>query len=119
MSEYTQERLKSKISEIISTLIVRGEIKNPNLSTFTSITRLELAPDNSSATIYINSFLSDDKLEKSVRALNSASPFIQSRIAKVLKTRNTPVLTFKADIPYREGEKINELIDTLVKKDNE
>jgi ribosome-binding factor A len=118
MSEYSAERLTSKLGEIISTLIVRGEIKNPNLSTFTSITRIDLAPDNSAATVYVNSFEGDAKLEKSVRALNSAASFIQGRVAKVMRTRNTPVLTFRADISYREGEKVNDLIATLV-KDNE
>ena len=115
MSEYSSDRLKAKLIEVISTLIVRGEIKNPNLSTFTSITRVDLAPDNSVATVYVNSFLDDDQLNKSVKALNSAAPYVQSRIAKVIQTRNTPVLTFKADTPYREGEKINELISSLVK----
>ncbi len=115
MSEFSEERLTAKLIEIISTLIVRGEIKNPNLSTFTSITRVDLAPDNSAATVYVNSFYDDAKLNKSVKALNSAAPFIQGRVAKVMRTRNTPVLTFKADMPYREGERVNELISSLVK----
>ncbi len=119
MSEYSEDRLKSKLIEIISTLIVKGEIKNPNFSTFTSITRVDLAPDNSAATVYVNSFYDDAKLEKSVKALNSASAFIQGKVARVMRTRNTPVLTFKADIPYREGERINELISSLVKDSNE
>ena len=43
--------------------------------------------------------------------LNSASGFIQSHVAKVLKTRNTPRLTFKADRSFIEGEKLSSLID--------
>ena len=116
MSEFSQERLESRIKEIISTLIVTGQIKNHNLSTFTSVTEVRLAEDNANATVYVSSLLSDGSLEKSVNALNGAAAFIQSRISKNLKTKNTPRLTFKADRSYREGERINSIIDGLMKE---
>ncbi len=119
MSEYSQERLESRIAEIISTLIVQKEIKNHNLSSFTSVTAVHLAEDNANATVYVSSLLSDNSLEKSVNALNSASAFIQSRIAKNLRTKNTPHLVFKADRSYREAERINSIIDGLMKEIDE
>ncbi|MCR5732610.1 MAG: 30S ribosome-binding factor RbfA [Sphaerochaetaceae bacterium] len=110
MSEYSGARLESRILEAVSTMIVKKMIKNPNLSTFTSITEVHLASDNTSATLLVSTAMEKD-LDKSVEALNSAAPFIQSHIAKVLRTRNTPRLYFKADRSYQEGEKINALID--------
>ncbi len=115
MSEFSKKRLESRIVEIISTLILQGQIKNPNLSTLTSITDVELSSDNSHATVYVSSVLGDASLEKSVKALQSASAFIQSRIAQNLKTRNTPVLVFKMDRSFREGERINGLISEAMK----
>ena len=47
MSEFSQERLEAKIMEGISSLIVSGQIKNHNLSTLVSVTRIDLSPDNS------------------------------------------------------------------------
>lgn len=115
MSEFSKKRLENRIIEIISTLILQGQIKNPNLSTLTSITDVELSSDNSHATVYVSSVLGDASLEKSVKALQSASAFIQSRIAQNLKTRNTPVLVFKTDRSFREGERINGLISEAMK----
>ncbi|MFA6687909.1 MAG: 30S ribosome-binding factor RbfA [Sphaerochaetaceae bacterium] len=114
MSEYSQKRIESKLMEAISTLIVTGEIKQPNLSTLCSVSRLELSKDNAYATVYISSVLSDGSLEKSVAALQSAAGFIQKRVGAFLKTRNTPKLTFKADFCIKDGQKVNELIDSLV-----
>ncbi|MBQ0070971.1 MAG: 30S ribosome-binding factor RbfA [Spirochaetales bacterium] len=119
MSEFSQERLESKILETISSLIVTGAIKNHNLSTLTSITRVELAPDNSLAKVFVSYLYDNNQLEKSVRALNQASGFIQARLARVLKTKNTPVLTFVKDNSYIEGERINKLIDEVMKGNNE
>ncbi|MGD1818667.1 MAG: 30S ribosome-binding factor RbfA [Pleomorphochaeta sp.] len=113
MSQYSQKRIESKIQEAISTLIVKGEIKNHNVSTFCSVSRVSLSHDNAYATIYITSVLDDDSLTKSVAGLQKAAAFIQGRLGKFLGTRNTPKLTFKADVAYKEAEKINNLIDSL------
>lgn len=114
MSEYSQKRIEARLSEAISTLIVKGEIKNPHMSTLCSVSRVELSVDNSYAVVYISSVLDDETLKASVDAMQRASGFIQKRVASFLKTRNTPVLNFKADISLREGQKINALIDSLV-----
>ncbi len=116
MSEFSQQRLESRIAEIISTLIVTGQIKNHNLSPFTSITEVRLAEDNANATVFVSSLLNDSSLEKSVNALNGASAFIQGRIARQIKTKNTPVLIFKEDRREREATRINGIIDGLMKE---
>ena len=96
--------------EAMGQLIVSGAIKNPHLSPFTSVTRVELSPDNASATVFVSA-VPDNRIDPSVKALESAKGFIQSRIAAILKTRNTPVLTFRRDDSYREAERVNRLID--------
>ena len=117
MSQYSNQRLSVRIKEIISSLILTGAIKNPNLSTLVSITDVILAKDNANCTVYVSSVLENDKsFEKSVKALNSASPFIQSRINSVLKLRNTPILLFKEDKSFKEGERISEIIDKAMKE---
>ena len=115
MSEYTKQRLEKRIMELVSTLILSGQIKNQNLNTLSSITEVELSKDGAYADVYVSSVLGDGSLEKSVKALNSASGYIQGRIAQNLKTRNTPVLRFKVDRSFREGERINEIIQNAMK----
>ncbi|MCK9190861.1 MAG: 30S ribosome-binding factor RbfA [Sphaerochaetaceae bacterium] len=115
MSKYSQARIEAKLIEAISTLIVQGEIKNHNVSTLVSVSKVSLSHDNAYAVVYISSFLDDGSLNKSVEGLQNAAPFIQGRIGKFLGTRNTPKLTFKADTSYEKAQKINHLIDSLVK----
>ncbi len=117
MSEFSQERLENKILTSVSSLIVGGAIKNHNLNTLVSLTRVDLAPDNSEARIYVSYIEDNATLDKSVEALNGASAFIQGRLAKVLRTKKTPVLTFIKDNSYIEGERINRLIDELNKNE--
>ena len=116
MSEVQRERIKTRIIEAVSMMIISGEIKDPRLNTLCSITDCTLSPDYAYATLYVSSPFSDGSVEKSVKALNSASSFIQGRLGKILKTRNTPVLTFRRDDSYREAERINRLIDEEMKK---
>lgn len=116
MSEFSQSRLESRIKEGISSLIVSGAVKNHNLSTLVSVTGVDLSPDNSQAKVYISYIADNQTLDKSVLALNQASAFIQARIARLIRTKKTPVLTFVKDSSYIEGEKLNRLIDELNQK---
>lgn len=113
MSEHVHKRLESRIQEAVSTMIVTREIKHPGLSPFVSVSAVTLSKDKAYATVWISSFVDDEKLEQSVSALQSAAGFIQQRLAGVLKTRNTPRLTFKADTSIKDAQAINELIDKL------
>ena len=114
MSEFSQSRLESRIMEAVSSMIVSGQIKNPHLSVLTSVTRVELAPDNTAARIYVSS-MPEERIDPSVKALNSAKGFIQRKLGDVLRTKNTPVLEFFRDDSYREADRINKLIDEAMK----
>lgn len=112
MNDYTQNRIETRIVQAVNTLIVNGDIKNPKLSTFASICDIKLSTDNAYATLYV-SCLNERELNSSVKALQSAAPFIQGRLAKVLKTKNTPHLTFVADTVEKEAQHIEDLLSSL------
>ncbi len=112
MGEYSQTRNESKILETVNTLIVNGEIKNPKLSRFASVSYLTLSKDNSYCTLYVTC-LEENRLENSVNALQSAAAFIQGRLARVLQTKNTPRLTFKSDKTEQEARRIDELLASV------
>ncbi|MDD4011023.1 MAG: 30S ribosome-binding factor RbfA [Sphaerochaetaceae bacterium] len=114
MGEYSQSRLESRIVEAVNTLIATQAVKNPNLGRFVSITGIELSKDNGFAKLFVSCLSDSDKtLDRSVAALQSASGFIQARLAKILKTRKTPVLTFVSDRSLSDAIRINALIDSL------
>ena len=97
------QRLDSQLRDEISSLLLRGEIKDPRVSNFLSINRVDVSSDLSYAKVYVSTFLSDAQLEKGVDGLNNAAGFIQSSIAKKLRIRKFPKFTFVVDKGMKEG----------------
>lgn len=97
------QRLDSQLRDEISSLLLRGEIKDPRVSNFLSINRVAVSSDLSYAKVYVSTFLSDAQLEKGVDGLNNAAGFIQSAIAKKLRIRKFPKFTFVVDKGMKEG----------------
>ena len=107
------QKLNGQLRDEISKLLLHGDIKDPRVSTFLSINRVEITTDLGYAKVFVSSFLPDGQLEKGVAGLNSAAGFIQSSIAKKLRIRQFPKLTFVVDSGMKEGfamvKKLNEL----------
>lgn len=113
MNDIAFKRTESQIVELISTMLTTGVVKDPRLSRFLSVTRLDLAKDLSFAKVHISSFESDAALDQSVAILNKAAGLLQARIGKALRSRNTPRLRFIADHSIREGLEVNRRIEDL------
>ena len=113
MGQYRMQRLDSQLRDEISQMILRGEIKDPRVSTFLSVNRVEVTQDLSYAKIYISSFLSDGKVELGVDGLNSAAGFIQSSITKKLRIRKFPKFTFLVDSGMHEGFRMVQKLNVL------
>ncbi|MBQ6782227.1 MAG: 30S ribosome-binding factor RbfA [Treponema sp.] len=110
MGEYRLVRLGEQLRDEISQMILRQHIKDPRVSTFLNINRVEVAGDLKYAKVYVSSFLSEAQVKKGVEGLNSAAGFIQSTIAKKLTIRQFPRLTFIADMSMKEGfDMVNKL----------
>lgn len=103
MGSFRLVRLGEQIREEISRMILSGQIKDPRVSTFLSINRVEVSGDLGYAKVYVSSFMSGKETEKGVRGLQSAAGFIQSTIGRKLTIRQFPKLTFIADFSIKEG----------------
>ncbi|MCF7945699.1 MAG: 30S ribosome-binding factor RbfA [Spirochaetia bacterium] len=113
MSEFKAERIASYIQEAVSSLILQGELKDPRISRFIQVNRVEVSHDTSSAKVFVSTFEDEEVLNSSTKALQSAAGFIQKKIAKHVKTRNTPRLIFISDNSIKNSIKVNSLIDHL------
>ena len=113
MGQYRIQRLNDQLRDEISQLILRGDVKDPRVSTFLSINRVEVTNDLSYAKVYVSSFLPDNQVKKGVDGLNAAAGFIQREIAKKLRIRQFPKLQFLVDAGMKAGfdmvQKLNEL----------
>ncbi|MDR2795219.1 MAG: 30S ribosome-binding factor RbfA [Spirochaetaceae bacterium] len=113
MRNYRGERLGKLIQEKIGVLIVEGKVKDHRVDSFLSVTRVDVSNDLSYADIHVSSFRSEDGLLRGVEGLQSASGFIQAKLASLLRIRQTPRLRFHADLGLREGFLLNQKIDEL------
>ncbi|MBQ9238249.1 MAG: 30S ribosome-binding factor RbfA [Treponema sp.] len=103
MGQYRMQRLGVQLRDEIAQLIMRGDVKDPRVSTFLTINRVEVSRDLSYAKAYVSSFLPDAQLEHGVAGLNSAAGFIQSSIAKKLRVRQFPKIAFVVDASMKQG----------------
>lgn len=118
MGEYRMLKLGEQLREEISELIMKQKVKDPRVSTFLSINRVEIARDLAYATVYVSSFLNESQIKKGVEGLNSAAGFIQSSIAKKLTIRQFPKLTFVADNSIKEGFEMVSKLNRLEAEEN-
>ncbi len=118
MGEYRMLKLGEQLREEISELIMKQKVKDPRVSTFLSINRVEIARDLAYATVYVSSFLNESQIKKGVEGLNSAAGFIQSSIAKKLTIRQFPKLTFVADNSIKEGFDMVSKLNRLEAEEN-
>lgn len=113
MGEYRLIRLGEQLREEISQLILRQQIKDPRVSNFLTINHVEIVRDLSYAKVNVSSFLPDEQVERGVAGLQSAAGFIQSTIAKKLRIRQFPKLTFVADKSIKQGFEMVKKLEKL------
>lgn len=115
MSEFRLERLGEQIREEISRMILLRQIKDPRVSAFLSINRVEVAGDLGYAKVYVSSFMDDKKTEKGVKGLESAAGFIQTTLSKKLSLRQFPKLNFVVDKSIKQGFEMVKKLEELEK----
>lgn len=116
MGQYRIQKLNVLLRDEISKIILHGDVKDPRVSTFLSINRVDVSNDLSYAKIYVSSFLSDAQLEKGVEGLNSAAGFLQTSIAKRMRIRQFPKFRFFVDTAMKDGFRMVEKLNKLEKE---
>jgi ribosome-binding factor A len=113
LSDIRIKKAESLIREKIGELILQGVIKDPRIDTFLSVTRVKVSKDIAYAKVYISGFGEDRSTGKAVHALNHAAGFIQAKLGKALRMRNTPKLSFFQDDSIRDGVEMVQKIEDL------
>ena len=109
-------RINSEVQRALGELIRMG-VKDPRVSSLTSVTDVEVAPDLKTAKVFI-SVLGDEKKQKdTLEGLKSAMPYLRSQLAKSINLRNTPELRFQLDTSIEYGMHMSALINQVKEKD--
>ena len=107
--EPTQRQLRvgEEIRHGLAEVMARQELRDPDLFDVTiTITEVRVSPDLKNATAFIIPLGGgDDKLI--LEALKRASPFLRGQIAKQIKLKHVPRLSFKHDNSFDEASHID------------
>ncbi|MTI67483.1 MAG: 30S ribosome-binding factor RbfA [Firmicutes bacterium] len=118
MSSKRQARISEEIKKVVSKLITK-ELKDPGISSLTSITEVEVTGDLRYAKIYISVLGNDKDRDSTIKALERASGFIRKEIGNRIKLRYTPEPVFYSDNSIENGIYISKLIDKVQKEREE
>ena len=105
-----QLRVAEEIRHILSGLFERADFRNPELAEARiTVTEVRIGPDLKRATVFF-SRLGRSDAEALVPALTAAAPYLRGQVAKALRLRAAPDLTFAPDHALDYAMKIDELM---------
>ena len=107
-----------KINELLREVLSEGllELKDPRIG-FVTITGVRTSTDLRQAIVFVSVLGSERKREKSLVGLQAAHGVLQARIAREVRMKRTPTLTFEYDNSVEEGVRMSKLIDDLAPRD--
>ncbi len=104
-------KLSQRIKERVGTIFL-NEINDPRAG-FLTVTRVDLARDLRSCTIYYSVLGTESDRRTSARVLEHARGHIQRKVAEILSTRSTPILTFEYDPSIEGSVRIGRILNDL------
>ncbi len=106
------ERVNSLIRQEICELLQR-QVKDPRLGNFIAVTEVSTSPDLKYAKVFVSHMGSEQEKQETLSTLASASGFFRRELAKRLKLRCIPELSFQWDDSIERGDRLLQLIDSI------
>ena len=106
------ERVNHLIRQEISELLQR-QVKDPRLGSFVAVTEVSTSPDLRRAKIFVSRIGSEAEKQETLSALTAASGFFRNELAKRLRMRRIPELSFEWDDSIERGAYLLQLIDKI------
>ncbi len=112
------ERMR-RVNESVRQVLAESlpELKDPRIGLVT-VTGVITSPDLRYATVYVSVLGSDKKRTATLRGLEAAHGLLQSKLARQLRMKRTPQLTFEYDPTVEQGVRMSRLIDELAPEDD-
>lgn len=113
-----QLRVGEEIRHVLAGVLQHGGFDDPALlnSSLITVTEVRIAPDLKNATVFVMP-LGGYGIKEVLRALNAQAAYFQHEIARNMKIKFTPRLTFRADETFGEADKIERIIKQIHDED--
>ena len=108
-------RVNESVRQVLSESL--GDLKDPRIG-FVTITGVETSPDLRHAKVFVSVLGSAKKRDATISGLNSSHGVLQAALARELRMKRTPQLTFQYDPTVERGVRLSALIDELNSEDN-
>ena len=102
------DRVAALVKKTLSVSL--GKIVRDRNNVLVTVTRVDVSPDLRSATAYLSLFGEPDVSSQLFQEIVESGYTLQESVATELKSRRTPVLSFKRDYSVEEGDRISDLI---------
>jgi len=106
------ERVNSLIRQEISELL-RRQVKDPRLGNLIAITDVSTSSDLRHARVFVSRIGNEEEKQETLTVLAAASGFFRNELAKRLRLRRIPELSFQRDDSIERGEHLLRLIDEV------
>jgi ribosome-binding factor A len=113
------ERMR-RVNESVRQVLAEAlpELKDPRIGLVT-VTGVDTTPDLRHATVYVSVLGSPRKRKATLDGLGAAHGLLQRRLARELRMKRTPQLTFEYDPSVERGVRMTKLIDDLAPGDDD
>jgi ribosome-binding factor A len=106
------EQVAETIRQVVADALLRGQVRDPRVGLVT-VTRVDVTPDRSHATIYVRSQGDEAERDRAVEGLRSAAGFLRGLVARVLTSRTVPQIHIEADRGAEHAGRISELLEGI------
>jgi ribosome-binding factor A len=89
---------------------IASELQDPRIG-FVTVTAVETSPDLRTARVFVSVLGSEEERNDTLDALASSHGVLQSTIARQMRIKRTPTLTFHYDDSIERGARLSELLD--------
>ena len=106
------ERVDNLIRHEICELLQR-QVKDPRLGNFVTVTEVSTSPDLRYAKVFVSCIGSEEEKQQTLAGLTAAAGFLRSQLAKRLRLRRVPELSFHWDDSIERGARLLQLMDKV------
>jgi ribosome-binding factor A len=103
------------IREVVGMAILT-DLQDPRVRDVT-VTSVEVAPDMRQAKVYVSVMGNEAKQNLSLRGLQNAAGFLQSKVARRIDTRYTPKLLFVLDQGVKKSIEVAQILGRVLNED--
>ena len=105
-----QLRVGEELRHALAEIIARGDLRDPGLNgASVTVTEVRASPDLRHATVFVVP-LGGGGGEAVLAGLRRAAPYLQNRVARVVRLKFAPKFTFHADTSFDYAQKIDTLL---------